>query len=124
MENKTINIGVVKKIAIALKDLRERVAFVGGAVISLYTDDPAADELRPTQDIDLSVTLENYSAWVNFQDELTKLQFHPDTSSHVICRFLYDDVTVDIMPDDEQVLGFSNPWYKPALQNMWRFRDD
>jgi len=67
MENKTINIGVVKKIAIALKDLRERVAFVGGAVISLYTDDPAADELRPTKDIDLSVTLENYSAWVNFR---------------------------------------------------------
>ncbi|WP_160144188.1 nucleotidyl transferase AbiEii/AbiGii toxin family protein [Chryseolinea soli] len=121
MENKTINIGVVKKIAIALKDLRERVAFVGGAVISLYTDDPAADELRPTKDIDLSVTLENYSAWVKLQDELTKLQFLPDTSSSVICRFLYDDITVDIMPDDEQVLGFSNPWYKPALQNMQEY---
>ncbi|MBN8650500.1 MAG: hypothetical protein J0L67_03685 [Cytophagales bacterium] len=56
MENKVINIGVVRKIAIALKDLRSKVAFVGGAVISLYTDDPAADELRPTKDIDLSIT--------------------------------------------------------------------
>lgn len=53
MENKTINIGVVKKIAVALKEMRKKVAFVGGAVISLYTDDPAADELRPTKDIDL-----------------------------------------------------------------------
>lgn len=25
---------------------------------------------------------------------------------------------VDIMPDDERVIGFSNPWYKPGLQNL------
>jgi len=68
MENKIINIGVVRKIALALKDLREKVAFVGGAVISLYTDDPAADELRPTKDIDLSITLESYGAWVSLQE--------------------------------------------------------
>jgi hypothetical protein len=46
MKNKTINIGVVKKIAVALKHLRSKVAFVGGAMISLYADDPAADEVR------------------------------------------------------------------------------
>lgn len=118
MENKLINIGVVKKIALALKDLREKVAFVGGAVISLYTDDAAADELRPTKDIDLSITLESYGAWVNLQDELAKLHFSPDVLSPVMCRFIYDDITVDVMPDDEKVLGFSNPWYKPALQRL------
>jgi len=46
------------------------------------------------------------------------LRFSPDPSSPVLCRFIYDDVTVDIMPDDEKVLGFSNPWYKPALQKL------
>lgn len=44
MENKTINIGIVEKVAIALQELKDKMVFVGGAVISLYTDDPAADE--------------------------------------------------------------------------------
>ncbi|MEP2670487.1 MAG: nucleotidyl transferase AbiEii/AbiGii toxin family protein [Cyclobacteriaceae bacterium] len=121
MENKTINIGVVEKVADALNDLRDKVAFVGGAVISLYTDDPAADELRPTKDIDLSITLESYGAWAALQEELARLGFSPDPTSHVYCRFTYEDVTVDIMPDDEKVLGFSNPWYKPGLQNLMKY---
>jgi predicted nucleotidyltransferase len=116
MENKVINIGVVKKIAVALKHLRSKVAFVGGAVISLYTDDPSADELRPTKDIDLSISLESYGAWANLQEELAVLGFNPDAASNVICRFTYDDITVDLMPDNEKILGFSNPWYKPGLE--------
>jgi hypothetical protein len=122
MENKTINIGVVKKIAVALKHLRSKVAFVGGAMISLYADDPAADEVRPTKDIDLSLTLESYGAWAKLQEELATLGFQPDQTSKVICRFLYDDVTVDIMPDDEKVIGFSNPWYRPGLQNVQSYQ--
>ena len=31
--------------------------FVGGAVISIYADDPAADKVRPTQDVDLTLKL-------------------------------------------------------------------
>lgn len=122
MENKTINIGVVKKIAVALKHLRSKVAFVGGAMISLYADDPAADEVRPTKDIDLSLTLESYGSWAKLQEELAMLGFQPDQTSKVICRFLYDDVTVDIMPDDEKVIGFSNPWYRPGLENVQSYQ--
>ncbi len=121
MENKTINIGVVRKVALGLKELRTKVAFVGGAIISLYTDDPAADELRPTKDIDLSIELETYGQWATLQDQLAKLDFSPDTTSKVICRFIYDDVTVDIMPDNEKVLGFSNPWYKPGLKQLFTY---
>jgi hypothetical protein len=47
MENKTINIKIVAKVAKALRELRSQVVFVGGAVISLYTDDEAAGEIRP-----------------------------------------------------------------------------
>lgn len=122
MENKSINIDIVKKIAVALKHLRPKVAFVGGAMISLYADDPAADEVRPTTDIDLSLTLESYGAWAKLQEELAVLGFQPDQNSKVICRFLYDDVTVDIMPDDEKVIGFSNPWYRPGLQKVQSYQ--
>lgn len=102
----------------ALKHLRPKMAFVGGAMISIYADDPAADDVRPTKDIDLSLTLESYGAWAKLQEDLAALGFSPDQHSKVICRFTYEDVTVDIMPDDEKVIGFSNPWYRPGLQKV------
>lgn len=36
------------------------MVFIGGAVVSLYTDDSAADEIRPTSDIDMTINLANY----------------------------------------------------------------
>lgn len=43
MENKIINIAVVAEIAEALKQYKDKMVFVGGAVVSLYTDDPAGE---------------------------------------------------------------------------------
>lgn len=64
MENKTINIGMVAEIAKALKELKENMVFVGGATISLYTDDPAAGEIRPTSDIDMTIRVAyTYGQW-------------------------------------------------------------
>ena len=60
--NKTINRGTVSEVAKGLKELKDIMVFVGGAVISLYADDPAADEIRPTGDIDITIKLFNYSA--------------------------------------------------------------
>jgi len=51
MENRIINIATVAEVANALKELNNQMVFVGGAVVSLYTDDPSADEIRPTGDI-------------------------------------------------------------------------
>lgn len=45
LKNTTINLGVIRKIAHALQDLNERVVYVGGAVVSLYVNDPAADDV-------------------------------------------------------------------------------
>jgi hypothetical protein len=36
------------QIAEALHDIIDQVVFVGGAIVSLYTDDPAANAIRPT----------------------------------------------------------------------------
>ncbi len=56
MRNRIINLSVVAEIAQALGDLNESVVFVGGAVISIYADDPAADEVRPTTEVDYSIS--------------------------------------------------------------------
>jgi len=53
LKNTRINLGVIRIIATALGELNERVVYVGGAVVSLYINDPAAEDVRPTKDIDI-----------------------------------------------------------------------
>jgi len=57
LKNTLINRAATKKIAQALGALNERVVFVGGAVVSLYIDDPSAEDVRPTKDIDISMEI-------------------------------------------------------------------
>jgi hypothetical protein len=75
MENRTINIGVVAEVAQALCELKSQMIFIGGAVVSLYADDPAADEIRPTADIDLTINLLNYKDWTRMQQRLAEPSF-------------------------------------------------
>ena len=64
MENITINKALVKQVAKTLEELKKIMVFVGGATISLYTDDEAAQEIRPTSDIDMTIKLaHNYAEW-------------------------------------------------------------
>ncbi|MDP3150573.1 MAG: hypothetical protein Q8N83_15730 [Ignavibacteria bacterium] len=51
IENKKLNERMIKKIALALGELNEKVVYVGGAVVNLYGDDPAAEEVRPKKDL-------------------------------------------------------------------------
>lgn len=116
--HKIIGIDEVRKVALALKDLRIDFAFIGGAIISLYVNDTHADTPRETTDVDVSVSVKSYARWASLQDELSRLGFSPDHDSKIICRYLYQGITVDIMPDDEKILGFSNPWYKSGLARI------
>ena len=59
LKNTLINKAATKKIAQALGELNERVVYVGGAVVSLYIDDPSADDVRPTKDIDIGMEIAN-----------------------------------------------------------------
>jgi hypothetical protein len=73
MENRIINIAVVSEVAQGLKDFKNQMVFVGGAVVSLYTDDPAADEIRPTADVDLTLNMVDLSNWSAIQEKLSAL---------------------------------------------------
>jgi len=119
MENRTINIGVVAEVAQALYELKDRMVFIGGAVVSLYADDPAADEIRPTGDIDMTINLLNYADWARMQERLATLGFSPDPYGHAICSYKYKDIPVDIMPAEDSPLGPSNEWYKLGFKDLW-----
>jgi predicted nucleotidyltransferase len=119
MENKTINLAVVAEVARALQNLKEQIVFVGGAVVSLYTDDPAADEIRPTGDIDITINVVNLSDWSHLQDQLATLGFYPDPFGHSICSYKYNNIPVDIMSVEDSPFGPTNKWYKIGFNKLW-----
>jgi len=115
MENKRINLRMVAAVAKGLQELRSKMVFVGGAVISLYTDDPAADEVRPTSDIDMTIQLTGFSEWSNIQKRFAELGFYPDPKGHAICSYLYKTISIDIMPAEDGPIGPANRWYMPGF---------
>lgn len=118
MHNKIINLALVAQVAKGLQELRDKMVFIGGAVISLYTDDPAAEEIRPTADIDLTINLANYNEWAQMQERLAVLGFYPDPQGQSICSYKFQDIAIDIMPADDSSIGVSNIWYKPGFKYL------
>lgn len=118
MYNKVINLALVAQVANGLKELKERMVFIGGAVISLYTDDPAAEEIRPTTDIDMTINLANYNEWAKMQERLSELKFYPDPQGQSICSYMFEKIAIDIMPAEDSSMGVSNKWYKPGFKHL------
>lgn len=110
------NLKRLQKVASGLDDLNESVVYVGGVVAELYVSDPAATDIRPTMDVDCVTELASYKKFNELGELLRKKGFQNDqTQGAPICRWIYQGETVDIMPDDEGVIGFSNKWYHPAI---------
>ncbi|MBB6003916.1 hypothetical protein [Arcicella rosea] len=124
MKNNHNNIIRIKVLAEAFSSLSNKIVFVGGAVVELYCDDPARAEVRPTNDVDVVVELHNKGSYAILEEKLRKMGFKNDVFSGVICRYIYHDIVVDIMPDDENILGFTNIWYKEGLQNSLTYNLD
>jgi predicted nucleotidyltransferase len=108
----------VAEVAEALQDLKQDIVFIGGAVVSLYTNDPAADEIRPTQDVDLTLNIFSFAHWQELQEKLDALGFHPDPFGHSISSYKYNNIPVDIMAAEDGPLGASNRWYKIGFNNL------
>ncbi len=112
------NIDMLQTVANGLGTLKNDMVFVGGAVAELYATDPAASEIRPTLDIDCVIELSSKTAHAKLEEELRAKGFANDTSKGApICRWVYNDIKVDIMPTDSTVLGFSNRWYVEGIKN-------
>jgi hypothetical protein len=93
------------------------VVFVGGQMAELLVTDPAAIRIRPTEDVDVVVRVTTRTAYHRLQGRLRELGFSPDSRSGApLCRMrTADDLVLDVMPLDEEVLGFTNRWYLLAL---------
>ena len=112
------NIEMLQTVANGLGELKDEVVFVGGAVAELYADDPAASDIRPTKDVDCVIELKSRMEYAKLEENLRAKGFAHDTSKDApICRMIYQDIKVDVMPTDEDILGFSNQWYEEGIEN-------
>ncbi len=94
------------------------IVFVGGATIGLFLTDPAAPEPRETFDVDVLTPETSRAAYSALEERLRSAGFtQPMNEGDPVCRWRIDGVTVDIMPPDESVLGFSNRWYPDIIRH-------
>jgi predicted nucleotidyltransferase len=121
LKNTLINRAITRKIAHALGELNERVVFVGGAMVSLYIDDPAADDVRPTQDIDFSMEIAHLAALEAIRESLIHKGFYQTSEDDVICRFRYEDIKVDVMATKAIGWAPANPWFEAGFKHQVQF---
>lgn len=112
------NITMLQTVANGLGELKEDMVFVGGSVAELYANNPAASDIRPTLDVDCVIELSSRTAHAKLEERLREKKFANDTSQGApICRWIYKDILVDVMPTDSNVLGFTNIWYNEGVDN-------
>ncbi len=104
--------------ATALGPLVDDVVFLGGASIHLWVSDPAAPSTRATDDVDVISAIGNRVDYYRLGERLKERGFREASDSPVICRWRHTEtgLVLDVMPQNESVLGFSNPWYQHALE--------
>lgn len=104
---------MISTVARALdEDLRQRTVFVGGVTTGLFvTDEIAKEGIRLTDDVDIIVDIASRAKWMQFEQQLSEKGFKHSLDDEHICRMRLGKLKVDFMPDDEEILGFTNKWY-------------
>ena len=116
LKNTLINRAATKKVAKALGDLNDKVVYVGGAMVSLYIDDNAAEDIRPTKDLDLTFQLASFAELEELRVQLIEKGFTQNAEDTVNCRFRYEDLKVDIMSTHSVGWAPSNPWFAKGFE--------
>jgi hypothetical protein len=101
-----------------LQPLLGELVFVGGCGTGLLITDQAASSPRSTLDVDAIAEITSYAQYAEFGDRLRALGFSEDTSEDApLCRWVHQRTVLYVMPLDEKILGFSNRWYKAAMES-------
>jgi len=112
------NLQLLTDAAKLLKPILGELVFVGGCATALLITDSAAADVRPTFDVDAIAEITSYAAYAEFSERLRRLGFQEDAREGApLCRWRQNMTTLDVMPLDETILGFSNTWYRPAMDH-------
>lgn len=118
MNNQKVMIEMIDVVAQSLgDDLLEKVVFVGGCTTALLVDDVVTlQHIRSTEDVDMIVEVLSKSEYQDLCQKLRQRGFKESAEDDVICRWRLGSMIVDVMPTDQEILGFSNIWYPEAVE--------
>lgn len=90
---------------------------VGGCAAGLLLTQARPDRIRATEDVDIvaqALTVHEYHA---VEEPVRAQGFSNDMRPEApICRWVYKNVTLDVMPTVNEILGFANRWYPLAIE--------
>ena len=112
----TSNLALLQLAARKLGNLNDDVVYLGGCATALFINDPSSLDVRATIDVDCIIDVISLVEYHKFENQLVEKGFKKSMEDEVICRFRCEETILDVMPTDQKILGFGNPWYKKALQ--------
>ena len=114
---KNPNLQLLEITVAALGSLADSMVFVGGCATGLLITDIAAPPIRATQDVDVITEVASIWEYQRLSERLRQRGFKEDISPDApICRWVTDNVILDVMPTKREILGFGNEWYPLALE--------
>ena len=111
------NIALLTAMARAMGPLCDQVVFVGGCATGLLIDNPKLMDVRPTEDVDAIVEVASLAGYHQLAEQLVQRGFR-QTMEHNTppFRWFWNRMQLDLVPLDEKVLGFANPWYRAGYE--------
>lgn len=109
----------LKRVAIALGPLAERVVFIGGAITPLLQSDPPFGEARPTRDVDAVTASATYADVGRLHEALRAQGFRqdPGETMHLHRWTSPDGDLLDLVPSGSHPGGSGQEWDQFALQS-------
>jgi hypothetical protein len=117
IKNTIINRKATQKVAKALGHLNQKVIYVGGGVVSFYIDDPAAEDVRPTKDIDISLKIASVGELEKLRQDLNQKGLKQLAFDEVMCRFRLGDIIVDVMATKSIGWAPGNRWFEAGFNH-------
>ncbi|MBC7995478.1 MAG: hypothetical protein H7Z15_19785 [Rhizobacter sp.] len=110
------NLELLRSMALALGPVCDRLVFVGGCATGLLLTNPAAANVRPTEDVDAIIEVASLAGYHAMQPVLAARGFIQTMEDNTPpFRWFWKRMQLDLVPVDEHVLGFANRWYRPGF---------
>jgi predicted nucleotidyltransferase len=107
------NMALLVAIAQAMGPVCDQLVFVGGCATGLLVDDAGLMDVRPTEDVDAIVEVASLAGYHRLTDQLMQRGFKQTMADNTPpFRWYWNRMQLDLVPLDEKVLGFANPWYR------------
>lgn len=93
------------------------MVFVGGCTTGLLVDDVQMLDVRSTKDVDAVVGVASLAAYHRLAEGLMARGFKQTMADNTpLVRWLWNRMQLDLVPLDEKVLGFANPWFRVGYE--------